>query len=228
MPKINKDKLKRLKKEESKIHPNSRKASQLHRLSHKSEVRQKRKDERSDKDKALWEKVCWFKEQLVEGKDKYSMTEVCDLISKYINRFQERMKEIEDANALNKQLGRHGFANVAEQSAMVMVHEKEQGSFESGHFEAPDLTNRAMVKIMKEMGDDVKELNKVKMRKFRQQKEGQTAEKENEMEVEGDNEQKQEKSDDDDIGEEKEVDDLNGGEDEEPEEPDKENSDTTE
>merc|ERR1712221_9224 len=158
MPKVEKSKLKRLKKVEKKIHPNSRKATQLHRELHKDEVRQKRKDERSEKDKALWDKVCWFKEQLVEGKDKYSMIEVCDLISKYINRFQDRMKEIEDANTLNKQLGRHGLSSVAEQSAITMVYEKEQGSFESGHFEAPDLTNRAMVKTMKEMENDVKSL----------------------------------------------------------------------
>ena len=36
------------------------------------------------------------------------MTEVCDLISIYINRFEERKKEIEQADIINKQLGRRG------------------------------------------------------------------------------------------------------------------------
>jgi len=184
MPKA--EKSKKLKKAEKTIHPNSRKATQLHRANHKMELKQKRKDDRVEKDKHLWEKVCWFREQLVEGKDKYSMVEVCQLISNYINRFQERMKEIEEANTLNKQLGRHGSTSVAEQSAITMLFEKEQGSFQTGHFEAPDLTNRTMVKVIREMGDDMKELQKIKMRKFKQLEGGQHPENENEMDVEGD------------------------------------------
>merc|ERR1712168_678983 len=225
MPKA--DKLKKSKKAEKTIHPNSRKATQLHRANHKTELKQKRKDERSEKDKHLWEKVCWFRDQLAEGKDKYSMIEVCQLISKYINRFQERMKEIEDANTLNKQLGRHGQSSVAEQSAITMVYEKEHGSFESGHFEAPDLTNRAMVKIMKEMGEDVKELHKIKTRKFKRQQLTQS-ENDNGMEVEGGDQCGEQEGTDVEgtmTGVENDDDQVDNDEDEsdEPDEPDKEN-----
>jgi len=201
MPKSAKSKV--TKKQEKAIHPNSRKASQLHRAEKKTERKEKRNDERSEKDKHLWEKVCWFKEQLVEGKDRYSVIEVCDLISKYINRFQERKKEIEESKILNKQLGRHGLTNAAEESAMQMVYDKEEGMFESGHFEAPDLTNRKIVKVMKEM-NDIKEMQNVKMRKFKKQQPGQEQQQEQqetgEMEVE-------DGEDDDSVGE--------GGDDEE-------------
>jgi len=174
MPKVPKQKVK-IKKGQT-IHPNSRKASALHRENNKSEHRLKMKGDRRDKDKHIWEKVCWFKEQLTEGKERYSVAEVCDLISIYINRFEERKKEIEQADIINKQLGRRGLTNAAETSAMQMVYDKERGMFESGHFEAPDLTNRAMVKIIREMGDELKELQKVKMRKFKQPQQGQQQE----------------------------------------------------
>ena len=45
---------------------------------------------------------------MTEGKERYSVAEVCDLISIYINRFEERKKEIEQADIINKQLGRRG------------------------------------------------------------------------------------------------------------------------
>jgi len=186
MPKA--DKAKKSKKAEKTIHPNSRKASAINRENNKSEHRQKRKDERSEKDKHVWEKVCWFKEQLVEGKEKYSIMEVSSLIASYINRFQLRLDEIEQSNVLNKQLGRRGMANPAEEAAIKMVYERESASFEAGGFEAPDLTHRATVKTMHAMGDDVKELQKVKMRKFKRQQQQQqqhdTVTNASEMEVE--------------------------------------------
>jgi len=188
MPKA--DKAKKSKKAEKTIHPNSRKASAINRENNKSEHRQKRKDERSEKDKHIWEKVCWFKGQLVEGKEKYSIMEVSSLIASYINRFQLRLDEIEQSNVLNKQLGRRGMANPAEEAAIKMVYERESASFEAGGFEAPDLTHRATVKTMHAMGDDVKELQKVKMRKFKRQQQQQqqqqhdTVTNASEMEVE--------------------------------------------
>jgi len=188
MPKA--DKAKKSKKAEKTIHPNSRKASAINRENNKSEHRQKRKDERSEKDKHVWEKVCWFKEQLVDGKEKYSIMEVSSLIASYINRFQLRLDEIEQSNVLNKQLGRRGMANPAEEAAIKMVYERESASFEAGGFEAPDLTHRATVKTMHAMGDDVKELQKVKMRKFKRQQQQQQQQQQDtvtnasEMEVE--------------------------------------------
>merc|ERR1712223_417939 len=179
MPKASKSKV--TKKQEKTIHPNSRKALQLHRAEKKTERKEKRNDERSEKDKHLWEKLCWFKDQLIEGKDRYSVIEVCDLISQYINRFEERKKEIEQSKILNKQLGRHGLVNAAEESAMQMIFDKEMGMFRSGHFEAPDLTNRKIVKVMKEM-TDIKEIPNVKMRRFKQQQQGEEAEA-GEMEI---------------------------------------------
>ena len=67
---------------------------------------------------------------------------------------------------------------------MQMVYDKERGMFESGHFEAPDLTNRAMVKIIREMGDELKELQKVKMRKFKQPQQGQQQQDDDEQQEE--------------------------------------------
>ena len=55
MPKVPKQKVK-IKKGQT-IHPNSRKASALHRENNKSEHRLKMKGDRRDKDKHIWEKV---------------------------------------------------------------------------------------------------------------------------------------------------------------------------
>merc|ERR1712141_417204 len=151
MPKVNKH-IERSEKKKT-IHPNSRKASALNRDNNKSEKRQMRRDERGEKEKALWEKICWFKEQLVEGKDKYSLYEVSQLIAIYIDRFQARMEEIFSANSLNKQLQRRGANAAAEEAAIKMVREREMNMFITGAFEAPDLTNRTNVKILRKTTD---------------------------------------------------------------------------
>merc|ERR1712212_781896 len=127
-----------------------------------------RRGERSEKDKHMWEKVCWFKQQLQEsGKDKYSLCEVSTLIANYIQRFQPRMQEISEANNLHKQLQRRGTSSAAEESAIKMVKEREMNLFLTGAFEAPDLTNRNNVKVLRETGDEVTELPKIKRKSLK-------------------------------------------------------------
>jgi len=165
MPKT--DKTKKSKKEKT-IHPNSRKAAQLNKAEHKDERKKKQKDDRYEKDGHLWKKIQWFKDQLVDGKERYSVVEVSELISKYINRFQGRLDEIRESNDTNKQLGRHGWAHVAEEAGIKMVYERESNLFATGNFEAPDITNRANLKALRELGEDSKELQRIKLRNFKQ------------------------------------------------------------
>jgi len=165
MPKA--EKTKKSHKEKA-IHPNSRKAAQLNKAAHKDERKKKNKGDREGKDKHLWKKILWFKEQLIDGKDRYSVAEVSDLISKYINRFQGRVNEIQENNDTNKQLGRHGCAHAAEEAGIKMVYERESNLFVTGNFEAPDITNRANLKALRELGDDSKELPRIKLRNFKQ------------------------------------------------------------
>ena len=91
---------------------------------------------------------------------------------------------------------------------MQMVYDKERGMFESGHFEAPDLTNRAMVKIIREMGDELKELQKVKMRKFKQPQQGQQ-----QQEDDGGDEMEMVEGEEDDADDAVEDADVDGGSD---------------
>jgi len=171
-----------------------------------------RRDERGEKEKALWEKICWFKEQLVEGKDKYSLYEVSQLIAIYIDRFQARMEEIDSANSLNKQLQRRGANAAAEEAAIKMVREREMNMFITGAFEAPDLTNRTNVKILRKTTDDVNQLHKIKMKKFKQQEEQE--EESRGMEVEEEMEEDGEEDGDGEGDEYEDAEEINNDDDE--------------
>lgn len=168
MPKIE-SKLQK-KRKEKQIHPNSRKAAQLSKELHKLDKRQKRKDEHDTKSSALRDKIFWFKSQLSEDKDRYSLVEVSNLISSYINRFEDRLDEIKKQNELNKEQKRHGHAHASEENAIKMVFEKEHGLFVAGHFEVPDLTNRKNVKFLRNWDGDVKDLPNIKLKNFKEQK----------------------------------------------------------
>merc|ERR1712168_1395396 len=107
------------------------------------------------------------------------------------------------------------------ESAIKMVKEREMNMFLTGAFEAPDLTNRNNVKVLRETSDEVTELHKIKMRKFKQITEQtnnnsnsnkQAAQGGAEMEVEEENEDHEEEDEDDEI-----VDDAAGVESEESE-----------
>merc|ERR1712150_87226 len=165
MPKT--EKTKKSKKEKT-IHPNSRKAAQINRQNVKEDKRKNLKDCRDEKEKHLWQKIVWFQENLVDDKDRYTVAEVSDLIGKYIARFELRLDEITKTNELGKHLGRHGSAHIAEEAAIKMVVEKESHLFTAGRFEAPDLTNRKNVKVLREEGLQVKDLTRIKMRNFKQ------------------------------------------------------------
>merc|ERR1712168_738194 len=92
------------------------------------------------------------------------------------------------------------------ESAIKMVKEREMNMFLTGAFEAPDLTNRNNVKVLRETSDEVTELHKIKMRKFKQVTEQTNNTNNNskqatqggaEMEVEEENEEDHEEEDED-------------------------------
>jgi len=170
MPKVEKaKKVQQQKQQEKQLHPNSRRAAKLTKVFHRDEKLQRRKEEHDNKSTALRDKLCWFKSQLEEDKDKYSLVEVSDMITKYINRFGERLKEIKDQNEFNKEKGRHGRFCASEEEAMKMVFEREQDAFITGKFEAPDLTNRVNVKKMKKWEGETKDILNLKLRNFKDQ-----------------------------------------------------------
>ncbi|XP_065651856.1 translation machinery-associated protein 16 isoform X2 [Hydra vulgaris] len=164
MPKAEKIKKGKSNKE---IHPNSRKASQISKSIHKQEKKQKQKEHLNERQKALREKLFWFKCEIEPVKDKYSLIEVSELILKYINRFEKRIDEIEKLNKLNEELGRHGQAHSAEYSALKLVREKETNLINDGCFEAPDITNRVVVKVLRDWSGELKDLPKIKLKCFK-------------------------------------------------------------
>jgi len=172
MPKTEKAKKKSTSvKQEKKIHPNSRKAVQVAKTIHHSEKIQQRKEDLNSKQSILKEKILWFKDILEEDKDRYSLAEVSNIVAQYINRFDERLNEIDEQNELNKALGRHGRYHAAEEEAIKMVKTKERELFSAGRFEAPDLTNTANVTYLRKWDCQTKTLPNIKLKNIREIKE---------------------------------------------------------
>ena len=59
-------------------------------------------------------------------------TFVC--VSRYIDRFEDRMNEIKKANETHKKQGRHGELHSSEEDAIKMVNEREMDLFTTGRF----------------------------------------------------------------------------------------------
>jgi len=155
-------------KKEKDIHPNSRRAGQLSKVIARHEKLQKRKNERDLKVDGLLEKITWFQDELDMEKDKYTLAEVSDLIARYISRFQPRIDEIDAENVQNKKLGRRGLVHESEKNGILMIRDREMELFRTNHFEAPDLTNAKNMKIFKEWGGEAKDMQSIKLRKFKQ------------------------------------------------------------
>lgn len=168
MPKTEKEKKKTaVSRVEKQVHPKSRKASQLSKIVLKGEKKQMRKEELNSKQKLLKEKVTWFKTNVSMDKEKYTLAEVTDIVSKYLSRFDERLSEIEEQNGLNKSLGRRGRYHAAEEEGIKMVKEREEELFIAGKFEAPDLTNAGIMKHLKNWEGEVTLLQNIKMKNFK-------------------------------------------------------------
>uniref|UniRef100_A0A3B4AUM1 Translation machinery-associated protein 16 n=1 Tax=Periophthalmus magnuspinnatus TaxID=409849 RepID=A0A3B4AUM1_9GOBI len=149
-------------KTEKVVHPYSRKAAYLAR----EELRLKRK-ERHKNDKAtrlsnIGEKLMWFQEQLDPLKTNYTKKDACDIIERYLQRFDAELEQIELLNGIK---GRQGRLHGAREAVIKQTIERERAQFEGVGFEIPDIMNAKHLKMFREWTGDLKKLPNIKLRK---------------------------------------------------------------
>ncbi|XP_070683877.1 translation machinery-associated protein 16 [Pempheris klunzingeri] len=157
MPKAQKGKV-----PEKVVHPYSRKAAYLAR----EEIRLKRK-ERQKTDKAVrlsstGEKLLWFQAQLDPEKTAYTKKDACDIIERYLKRFDSELEQIELMNGIK---GRQGRLHGAREAVIKQTIERERAQYEGSGFEIPDIMNGKHLKTFREWTGDLKKLPNIKLRK---------------------------------------------------------------
>ncbi|KAM3622657.1 uncharacterized protein V6R79_001713 [Siganus canaliculatus] len=144
------------------VHPYSRKAAYLAR----EEIRLKRK-ERKNTDKAsrlhtTGEKLLWFQAQLDPEKTSYTRRDACDIIERYLQRFDSELEQIELVNGIK---GRQGRLHGAREAVIKQTKEREREQYEGAGFEIPDIINGKHLKTFREWSGDLKKLPNIKLRK---------------------------------------------------------------
>ncbi|VDO03216.1 unnamed protein product [Rodentolepis nana] len=116
------------------VHPNSRKAKQnISKKHHQAKV-QKRKKVRKSKDDLKRVKLLWFKEHIPNDKEKLSVEELRQLISRYLERFELESKT-ERKEATN--------CSVSVTVDMAIEHVKQEShEFLTTGLLVPDLTSK--------------------------------------------------------------------------------------
>ncbi|XP_018546439.1 translation machinery-associated protein 16 [Lates calcarifer] len=191
MPKAQKGKV-----SEKVVHPFSRKAAYLAR----EEIRLKRK-ERQKNDKAtrlssIGEKLLWFQGHLDPAKTSYTRKDACDVIERYLQRFDSELEQIELMNGIK---GRQGRLHGAREAVIKQTIEREQAQYEGVGFEIPDIINAKHLKTFREWTGDLKKLPNIKLRKVSKKGQDTKSEKEEKHEAEDDD---NEDDDDDDLDDE--------------------------
>ncbi|XP_076584604.1 translation machinery-associated protein 16 [Chaetodon auriga] len=143
------------------VHPYSRKAAYLNR----EEIRLKKK-ERQKTDKAvrlsgIGEKLLWFQGQLDSEKTVYTRRDACDIIERYLQRFDSELEQIELMNGIK---GRQGRLHGAREAVIKQTIERERAQYEGNGFEIPDIINAKNLKTFREWTGDLKKLPNIKLR----------------------------------------------------------------
>ncbi|TSO98558.1 Translation machinery-associated protein 16 [Bagarius yarrelli] len=144
------------------IHPYSRKAGYLARAAIKQERKEKSKNEKALRLNLIRDKLLWFQNQLDSEKLEYSKQEACELIERYLHRFDKELEQIELANSIK---GRQGRLHFSRETVIKQTMEREQTQYEGCGFEIPDIMNSKHLKTFREWNGDLKKLPNIKMRK---------------------------------------------------------------
>ncbi|KAK3523291.1 hypothetical protein QTP86_028517 [Hemibagrus guttatus] len=143
------------------IHPYSRKAACLARSAIKQERREKWKSEKALRLNLIRDKLLWFQNQLDSRKLEYSKQEACEIIERYLHRFDSELEQIELANNIK---GRQGRQHFSRETVIKQTMERERAQYEGRGFEIPDIINSKHLKTFREWDGDLKKLPNVKMR----------------------------------------------------------------
>ncbi|ELT96476.1 hypothetical protein CAPTEDRAFT_190723 [Capitella teleta] len=146
------------------VHPNSRRASALIKRGHREQRMDKNMKERNIKLENQGAKLQWFHDNLDENKKCYDNSEVCELIERYLGRFEEELEQIELANSIK---GRKGLQHAAREQHIKVGQQAERKEYESIGYEIPDLTNKKHFKAFSEWTGELKYIPNLVQRRFK-------------------------------------------------------------
>ncbi|KAF4118869.1 translation machinery-associated protein 16 [Onychostoma macrolepis] len=148
--------------EKKAIHPYSRKAAYLASAAIKQQRKEKLKGEKAQRLNLIGEKLLWFQSQLDPDKSEFTKHDACEIIERYLHRFNGELEQIELANSIK---GRQGRQHGSREAVIKQTIERERAQYESIGFEIPDIINCKHLKIFREWTGDLKKLPNIKMRK---------------------------------------------------------------
>ncbi|XP_072526456.1 translation machinery-associated protein 16 isoform X2 [Salminus brasiliensis] len=144
------------------VHPYSRKAAYMARAEAKLNRKEKVKSEKARRLNVIGDKLLWFQNQLDAEKLEYSKQDACEIIERYLHRFDSELEQIELANSIK---GRQGRLHGSREAVIKQSIERERSEFEGNGFEIPDIINSKHLKTFREWNGDLKKLPNIKMRK---------------------------------------------------------------
>ncbi|XP_066574129.1 translation machinery-associated protein 16 [Amia ocellicauda] len=144
------------------VHPYSRKAAQIARGAIRQEKKERHRTEKALRLNAIGEKLLWFQSQLDPNKSEYTKADVCELVERYLRRFDGELEQIALVNGIR---GRQGRQHGSRESALKQAAERERTQYEGYGMEIPDLINSKHLKTFREWSGDLKKLPNIKMRR---------------------------------------------------------------
>ncbi|KAM9856501.1 translation machinery-associated protein 16 [Aulostomus maculatus] len=175
------------------VHPYSRKAAYLAREDLRLKRKQRQKHDKATRLSNIGEKLLWFQTHLDPEKKTYTKKDACDIIERYLHRFDSELEQIELMNGIK---GRKGRLHGARENVIKQTIERERADYEGNGFEMPDLINSKHLNTFRDWTGDLKKLPNIKLRKVSNK--GLDGKKEQEEEVADDNEDDYDDDDDDD------------------------------
>lgn len=163
------------------VHPYSRKAAYMARAAIKQDKKERQKSEKAQRLNLIREKLLWFQNQLDSETTEYSKQEACNIIERYLHRFNSELEQIELVNSIK---GRQGRTHGAREAVIKQTMESERAQYEGNGFEIPDIMNTKHLKFFREWDGDLKKLPNIKMRKVSTRGVSQTVEQQKHTEEE--------------------------------------------
>ncbi|XP_034455432.1 translation machinery-associated protein 16 [Hippoglossus hippoglossus] len=190
MPKVQKGKV-----HEKAVHPFSRKAAYLAREEIRLRKKAKQKTGKNSRLSGIGEKLLWFQEQLDPAKTTYTSKDACDIIERYLQRYDPELEQIKLINGIK---GRQGCVHGAREAVIKQTIEQERALYDGVGFEIPDIINAKNLKTFREWTGSLKKLPNIKLRKVsskgldtKEEKAAAAEENEEDEEDEGDLEDEQ-------------------------------------
>uniref|UniRef100_A0A3B5KKV4 Translation machinery-associated protein 16 n=1 Tax=Takifugu rubripes TaxID=31033 RepID=A0A3B5KKV4_TAKRU len=156
MPKLQKGKA-----PEKVVHPYSRKAAYLAREETRLKRKERQKNDKATRLNVIGEKLLWFQGQLDPEKMSYARKDACEIIERYLHRFDSELEQIELMNGIK---GRQGRLHGAREAVIKQTIERERAQYEGIGFEIPDILNGKHLKTFREWTGDLKKLPNIKLR----------------------------------------------------------------